>query len=234
MKGTPSIRIASQYCGPPGTANGGYACGRLDNLTDYVSEVTLRRPPPLDKELEVQREGDELRLMDGGQLVASARPGDLEFAAPDPPEWEQAVEASRRFIGFRSHPFPGCFVCGPERAAHDGLRIFAGRVGEEALFASPWIPDAELADAAGRVRNEFLWAALDCPGAFAVCGEAMRKVVLGRMTARIERDIRAGERCTVLAWPKGQDGRKSFSGTAIYNAGQELCAVADAVWIEIA
>ncbi|MCB0580591.1 MAG: hypothetical protein KDD10_14925 [Phaeodactylibacter sp.] len=234
MKGIPGIRISARFCGPPGTANGGYACGRLDNLTDYVSEVTLRRPPPLDKELEVQREGDELRLMDGDQLVASARPGAVAFAAPAPPEWEQAEEASRRFIGFRRHPFPGCFVCGPDRGDHDGLHIFAGRVGEAPLFASPWIPEAELADAARRVRNEFLWAALDCPGAFAVCGEAMRKVVLGRMTARIEREIRAGERCTVLAWPKGQDGRKFFSGTAIYNAGRQLCAVGDAVWIEIA
>lgn len=235
MKGTPGIRIVPQYCGPPGTANGGYACGRLDNLTDYVSEVTLRRPPPLGKELEVRREGDEFRLMDGDQLVASARPGAVAFASPDPPAWEQVVEASRHFIGFHSHPFPGCFVCGPDRAAHDGLRIFAGRVGEAPLFASPWIPDAELADPAGRVRNEFLWAALDCPGAFAVVsGNVMKKVVLGRMTARADKLIMAGERCTVLAWPKGQDGRKFFSGTAIYNAERQLCAVGDAVWIEIA
>ena len=233
MKGIPRIRIAARFCGPPQSGNGGYVCGRLDNLTDYTSEVTLRQPPPLDKPLRVEREGDLLQLMDGGLLIASARPGSLEFSAPAPPEWEQVVQASRRFIGFKSHPFPGCFVCGPERATHDGLHIFAGRVGEEPLFASLWTPEAELANDNGVVKNEFLWAALDCPGAFAVSGGVMRKVVLGRMAARVEKDVMAGERCIVLAWPKGQDGRKFFSGTAIYNQNRELCAVGDAVWIEI-
>ena len=233
MKGIPSIRIAGRFCGPPGTGNGGYVCGRLDNLTDYATEVTLRQPPPLDRELQVNREGDQLLLMDGGQLIASACPATVAFAAPAPPEWEEALEASRKFIGFESHPFPGCFVCGPERLAHNGLHIFAGRVGEEPLFASPWIPEEELANEEGYIRNEFLWAALDCPGAFAVSGDAMRKVVLGRMTASVKIQPAAGERCIVLAWPKGQDGRKFFSGTAIYNSKRKLCAVGDAVWIEI-
>lgn len=228
-----TITISGRFCGPPGSGNGGYACGLLDNLTNYSAEVTLRRPPPLDRELRVQREGDQLHLMDGDQLIASARPGAVAFAAPAPPEWDQAVEASRRYIGFNSHPFPTCFVCGPERPARDGLHIFAGRVGEEALFASPWIPEAELADEKGHVRNEFLWAALDCPGAFAIMGGSPRKVVLGRMAATVKKAVHAGERCIVLAWPKGQDGRKFFSGTAIYNQRRELCAVADAVWIEI-
>ena len=233
MKGIPKLMIAARFCGPPQSGNGGYVCGRLDNLTDYTSEVTLRRPPPLDKELQLQHEGDQLQLMDGDQLIASARPGVLDFTAPAPPEWEQAVEASQRFIGFESHPFPTCFVCGPERPAHDGLHIFAGRVGEEPLFASPWAPEVELADEKGRVRNEFLWAALDCPGAFAVSGEVMRKVVLGRMTVAVKIRPAAGEQCIVLAWPKGQEGRKFFSGTAIYNQNRALCAVGDAVWIEI-
>ncbi len=233
MKGIPRIKIAARFCGPPGTGNGGYACGLLDNLTDYTSEATLRRPPPLDKELQVQREGDQLQLMDGDQLIASARPGMLEFAAPAPPEWEQAAAASKRYIGFGSHPFPRCFVCGPERDAHDGLHLFAGRLGNEALFASPWMPKEDLADEQGRVKNEFLWAALDCPGAFAIMGDSSRKVVLGRMTAAVKKMIYAEEQCIVLAWPKGQDGRKFFSGTAIYNSKQELCAVGDATWIEI-
>lgn len=233
MKGTPKLTIAARFCGPPGTGNGGYACGLLGNLVDYTSEVTLRRPPPLDKELQVQREGDLLQLMDGDQLVASARPGTLELAAPAPPGWQEAVAASKKFIGYKGHPFPRCFVCGPERDEHDGLRLFAGRVGNEALFASPWIPEENLADEQGRVKNEFLWAALDCPGAFAIMGDSPRKVVLGRMTAAVKKAIHAEEQCIVLAWPKGQDGRKFYSGTAIYNQQRELCAVGDAVWIEI-
>ena len=233
MKGTPEIKISARFCGPPGTGNGGYTCGLLDNLTDYVSAVTLRRPPPLDKKLQVRREGGQLQLMDGDHLIASARPGAVEFTAPPPPEWKQAVQASQNYIGFKSHPFPGCFVCGSERREHDGLRIFAGRVGEGPLLASPWIPDPELAGENGQIRNEFLWAALDCPGAFVFSRDHMPKLVLGRMTARAERTIAAGEQCVVVAWPKGQDGRKYFSGTAIYNQARELCAVADAIWIEL-
>lgn len=226
--------IPARFCGPPGTGNGGYTCGLLDGLTAYTSEVTLRRPPPLEKELQILQEGEQLQLMDGQALIASACPGTVEFTAPVPPGWEQAVAASKGFIGFDNHAFPTCFVCGPERPGGDGLRIFAGRVNEKPLFASPWIPAAELADDNGRVRNEFLWAALDCPGAFAVSGDAMRKVVLGKMTARIDKEVMAGEKCIVLAWPKGQEGRKFYSGTAIYNEKEELCAVGDAVWIEIA
>lgn len=233
MKGIFRIRIPGRFCGPPGVGNGGYTCGRLDNLTDYTSEVTLRRPPPVDKGLRLEADGAHLQLMDGDQLIASVRPGTVAFTAPAPPEWAQVVEASKRYIGFRSHPFPNCFVCGPERKPHDGLHIFAGRVGAEPLYASPWIPEVELADENGHVRNEFLWAALDCPGAFTTGGDTMPKVVLGRMTARAEKDISPGEQCIVLAWLKEKEGRKFSSGTAIYNQQRQLCAVADAVWIEI-
>lgn len=233
MKGIPRIRISSRFCGPPQTGNGGYTCGLLDNLTDYISEVTLRHPPPLETVLQVKQEGGQFLLMADGLLIAAARPGTVDFSAPAPPDWETAVEASKRYIGFHNHAFPTCFVCGPDRAAHDGLHIFAGRVREEALFASPWAPEAELADGQGKVKNEFIWAALDCPGAFAASGDTMRKVVLGRMTAEVKKRPEAGEQCIVLAWPKGQEGRKFFSGTALYNSNRELCAVADAVWIEI-
>ena len=36
------------------------------------------------------------------------------------------------------------------------------------MLAAPWVPHASLDDGTGRVATEFLWAALDCAGAFAV------------------------------------------------------------------
>ena len=34
-----------------------------------------------------------------------------------------------RYAGADDHPFPGCFVCGPDRAEGDGLRLFPGGLG---------------------------------------------------------------------------------------------------------
>ena len=41
---------------------------------------------------------------------------------------DEAVAASATYPGFSAHPFPTCFVCGPERAEGDGLRLFPGRL----------------------------------------------------------------------------------------------------------
>lgn len=48
-----AILIDRRYCGPPNSANGGYAAGRLAAFVDGTAEVTLRRPPPLDTALNV-------------------------------------------------------------------------------------------------------------------------------------------------------------------------------------
>jgi len=57
------------------------------------------------------------------------------------------------------------------------------------------------------------------------------EVVLGRMTARIDRLPAEGERCVVVGWPHGEDGRKLLAGTALYGEGGDVLAVARQVWI---
>ncbi|MCB9265482.1 MAG: hypothetical protein H6558_10685 [Lewinellaceae bacterium] len=161
MKGIPEITISPRFCGPPGTSNGGYTCGLLDNLTDYISEVTLRRPPPLDKALQVRREGDPLQLMDGDHLIASARPGAVEFTAPPPPEWKQAVGIT---ILHRIQKPPLSRLLrlwygtkGARRTSH--LRRQSGR---EAAPRFPWIPDPELVARtarSGMSSSGLLWIA---------------------------------------------------------------------------
>jgi hypothetical protein len=57
-------------------------------------------------------------------------------------------------------------------------------------------------------------------------------VVLGRLTARVDRVPELGERCVVVAWPLGSDGRKHGAGTALYTDSGELLGLARALWIE--
>jgi len=228
-----TLRIARRFCGPPNSGNGGYVSGLIARHTGCaVTEVTLRRPPPLATDLLFESGDSAFVLRDGDTLIATARPGKVEFSAPPPPPFAEAEQAATRYLGLRAElPFPTCFVCGAGRAPGDGLRIFAGPVDEQPVYAAPWVPDTSLAEAGDIVAPEFVWAALDCPGAFVLMGDSSLPLLLGRMTVGIRRPIRPGERCIVVAWKKGQEGRKYFSGTAIYNQEQELCAVGDAVWI---
>lgn len=186
--------------------------------------MTLRRPPPLGRPLEVERDDARVALLDGGDLVAEAVPAGVDVDVPAPVSFADAERASARYAGFVEHPFPTCFVCGPGRPAQDGLAIFAGPVEGRDLVAAPWVaPDA---------RPELVWASLDCPGGFAFGFAAGRgEMVLGRLAAQIERPPEAGERCVVVGWPITADGRKHFAGTALFAEGGELLARARATWI---
>jgi hypothetical protein len=76
-----------------------------------------------------------------------------------------------------------------------------------------------------------VWAVIDCPGAYAVGAEGRGDIVLGRMTARVNRMPAVDEQCVVVSWPLGEDGRKLFAGTALFSEDGELVALARQVWI---
>ena len=116
-----TLTIGARFNGPDGSANGGYTCGRIAALLGGSAEVTLRSPPPLERALAVERDGDRLEVLDGETLVAEAVPGSVELDVPDPPSWAEAERAAARYPGFAEHAFPRCFVCGPDRDAGDGL-----------------------------------------------------------------------------------------------------------------
>jgi hypothetical protein len=216
------ITFPHHFRGPLTSANGGYACGRLAAfVTADEVEVTLRLPPPLDRPLEVARDGDVVRLLDGGALVAEARPAQVNVAAPAPVAVIVAEDSRERDVRGWSQEFGECFVCG---VRDDGLQIRVGPVaGREPLHAAPLaLPEA---------RPELVWAAIDCPGAYAVGAEGRGDIVLGRMTARVDRVPEANEQCVVTSWPLGEDGRKLYAGTALFAADGELLALAKQVWI---
>jgi hypothetical protein len=225
------VTIDSRFCGPPWAGNGGYSCGLAAAGMEGVVEVTLRLPPPLGRALRIAR-GKTVVLHDGDDVVVEARPASLALDAPPAPSFESAEAMSRRSPGFASHPFPSCFVCGPARAPGEGLRIFPGRAPENGLVGAPWIPDPSLAGPDGRVSPEFLWAALDCPGYFAIAAPGER-AVLGRMTAEVEPVVSPGEPCVVVGWPIGRSGRKLVAGTALYDASGAVRGRSLQTWITI-
>src|SRR6516165_1332466 len=227
-----TLTIATRFRGPPESANGGYFAGLVATLAARTVTVRLLKPPPLDTPLTVSPlEDGGLHVLHGEQLIGEAHPAALVLPAPQVPEYLAAVEASRHYAGFRHHRFPTCFVCGTQRARGDGLRIFAGPLPERGVVAAPCVPDASLDRGDGKVRPEFMSAALDCPGYYAVAPDD-RMMLLAEFTAHADRLVHVGESCTLVGWRVGASGRKHEAGTAIYDGKGELCGKARALWIE--
>jgi hypothetical protein len=218
-----TVTIDRRYRGPLTSANGGYAAGLLGSRVGAAAEVTLRLPPPLGRPLRLRTDGARLLLEDGGRVIAEAVPGEPEVTAPPPPTAADAAAASEGVGAWGPPEFAECFVCGA-RDDGSGLDIHPGPVpGRDGLVATTWV--------ARDVSTEVVWAAIDCPGAYAAGDPGRGELVLGRMTARIDRLPAEGERCVVVGWPLGEDGRKLHAGTALYGERGEVLAVARQVWI---
>ena len=229
-----TLTVSARFCGPAGAANGGYLAGLLATRLGGEAEVTLRQAVPLGRPVVVEARGNDLALRVGDVVAVEATRTSIDLTPPAPVSLAEAEAGARRFPRFVGHPIPRCFVCGPERAAGDGLRIFPGRVDGRNVVAAPWTPDASLAGPDGATRAEFLWAALDCTGAFAVNEPPRGLALLGRLAARIVGRVPVGEACVVMGWSLGAEGRKLHAGTAIYSPRGDLCAAARATWILVA
>ncbi len=239
-----SISIARRFNGPHDSGNGGYSAGRVAQLfPDAESvEVTLRAPIPLDTAMHTTPSEDGVAVMSADSpptLIMSARPTHLATPDARSPGLEAARVAAQTYRGAEDHVLPHCFVCGPARAPGDGLRIFPDWLKDPAgvenpnlfpIVAAPWQPTPDLADASGLIAPEFLWAALDCPGAFAIESEP---ILLGRMSARILARPAADAPIVVIAWRKGQDRRKHFAGSALFSESGAMLAFSEQTWIQI-
>ena len=231
--GATVIKVAARYCGPPTSANGGYICGVVAAHIQQPVTVRLLRPPPLESALELHGvEGGLWAVDDAGLRCIEARlTAPLELAIPASPGYLQAQDASLHEPAPRDHPCPGCFVCGPDRARGDGLRIFAGPVPGRDIVAAAWRPDGSLAQDRGKVAPEFLSAALDCPG-YQALRTGARAWLLGELTVRVERLVRTEEPCVIVGWKIEDRGRKQTVGTALFDEDGEVCAWARGIWIE--
>jgi hypothetical protein len=222
LSGENTLTIERRYRGPLRSANGGYTAGRLAAFVDGPAEVTLRLPPPLERPLTVTAADGRVLLLDGETLVAEARAGVPAVDVPRTVTFAEAEEAAARHVRFAGENFSECFSCGVR--PDDGLCINPGALSGTDVQAAPWI--------AHDVSPPVVWAAIDCSGAYAVGGPGRGEVVLGRMTAEIRRLPEEGERCVVVAWPLGEDGRKLSAGTALLGAGGEPLALARQTWIQ--
>ena len=230
-----SLVIEPRFCGPPGCAHGGYLSGLLAAYSDQHLRIRLLQPIPLRSPLRIERDEDgALELLQDERVLARCLPDELDLVVPPAPSYLRALEASRNFAGFTRHAFPGCFACGPQRTRGDGLRIFAGPLGGSAgheQVAAGWVPDASLAGSDGKVRPEFMAAALDCPGYFAARADGV-PMLLGEFTVHVDRCVHTDEPCSVLGWKIAAAGRKCEVGTALFDEDGELCARARAVWVQ--
>lgn len=221
--------------------NGGYVCGLLARALGEAAEVTLRAPAPLDTELGLEGDGESatLRAPDGTLVAEGKRIAPFELALPPPVSFAQAEQASRGYIGFRQHPYPGCFVCGPERdELGPGLALFPGPVEQPAdagtkTVAAPFVPAADLCGADGLLESPFVWAALDCPSWFGYASfvEHPPKTLLGRLSAVVLGRPRVGEPCVVQGFALGQEGRRVLSGSALFGETGTCLAYARATWV---
>lgn len=216
------IVIPRRFRGPLHSGNGGYVAGLLASELDGVVEVTLRKPPPLDRPLRLERIQEMLELRDDGVLVAEARPASVEPALRPPasPTFAEVAAAEPAPTWWETEEFGECFSCGA-RLAGDGLEIHPRPF--DGYVAAPW--------AAVEPGLPIVWAAIDCSGAYAVGGPGRGEPLLARMTAEIERLPGDGEQCVVVGWALGEDGRKLHAGTALVGADGAVIARSRQLWI---
>ena len=226
--------IKKRFNGPPNSGNGGYVSGMIANETKGIVSVTLMKPPPLEEELTIHQEDDIWLVKQNEHLIAKAEIAEVYIQPPVIPSMADAVLCESRYSGFDKHIFPECFVCGPHRNEHDGLRLFTGLSGGQNYVAAPFRTFDELFDDQGNMKTEFVWSALDCPGAYAITeidGEKM--MLLGKMAVDQKEEIKRDDNLIVMGWYIGSEGKKNISGTAIIDSDQNVKAVAHSIWIEI-
>jgi hypothetical protein len=91
-----------------------------------------------------------------------------------------------------------------------------------------------MADERGEVSAEFVWAALDCPTAYA-CGSpaGFPTILLGRQAVAILAKPAIGEQCVVAALQVGRDGRKYQAEATLFGSSTTPLAHCLATWIEV-
>ena len=245
-----TVVIPSRFNGPPAIGHGGYVAALLAEPGSATTQVTLRKPAPLDTELHIRELGDGKRALyhtpptasqlgHGELLIAEAeRVAPLGMHVPPPPT---LIEARASEIGSPAHfgeagVHPRCFGCGKLRPPGDGLRLFAGPApawAERREVASIFQP-GPFDDGTGFVERTFVIAALDCPGAFAFMAEHKNAGLLGRIAFEVYAPVRSTEEHIVTGWQLGHEGRKMFAGTALFDQTGRLLAAARATWLAFA
>ena len=203
-----SDRSRPATTGRPSSANGGYTCGLLAGVRRRARRGDPARPRR--RSTTPMRFDGTQRCVDGETLVAEAKRDSRRRRAV--PAASRSRKPSGRHGATRAstqHEYPTCFVCGPDarrRARASSPARSTERTSSRRRGSSRTTS-----------RRVLVWAALDCPGAIGVGWDGRGDWLLGRMAAEVARACRRpGERCVVVAWPLGHEGRKGYAGTALY------------------
>lgn len=239
----PTLVVPASRNGPAGSGNGGWTAGALAAFLrpargDCVT-VRLRQPPPLETPLQVLLdEGVATAVLGTGTATGERGERDVVLEArAEPCEELPALQVVPRVdddtaravqVGYRGaqgHPFPTCFACGPDRPVGDGLHLRPGPLPDHPeTTACTWLPGPD-------VDAPTVWAALDCPGGWSV-DLAGRPMVLGTMTATVDRLPAPGEACVVMGCALEREGRKARTATTLWS-GDQVLARATAVWLAV-
>ena len=225
---TNAAPVDARFDGIPGFTQGGWLAGRVAALIGPEAEVRLLRPFRSGRSLLVERTEGGARALSDGEVVAEGRAWSEPITAPPPPSVEHALRASEAYPGFRDHPFPSCYCCGPQRADGDGLRIFPGPLGQGVL-AAHFTPRAPHCDAQGQATVETLWSASDCPALWALMHAEPpgtgRCVVTGTLALRQLGPVRRDEPHAIVSWKTAESGRRLHAAVAFFGPDGTLRAV---------
>ncbi|MFB7466779.1 hotdog fold domain-containing protein [Streptomyces sp. NPDC056224] len=231
-----TITVPDHLCGYPGVAFGGYVAGVLaGRATAKTVRVDFRRPVPTGEPVRLtETASGGAELTSGELLLAAATPAGLDTDVPDAPSWTVASAAADAYRAAPPDGSADCFGCGLDRTPATGLRLHCGLVPGGAMVATAWTPAAGLGGPDGLLPPELVWGALDCPGNAAgrLLGGRPAGAVTASLSARLVRPVPVGSGLVSYSWMLGSEGRKYRVGTALATAEGDLCAFAEALWVE--
>ena len=230
--GSQSVAIPEQVYGLPGLAFGGYVAGVVAHPLGPCAHVTFRKPTPLAQPLEMRVTTTAVTLGNRQDPFVEACVIDGLPEAPHPPTLEDATRGTMAYLQSQNFAYPDCFGCGFERRPGEGLRVFVGPIRSD-MVCGRWTPDPQLASDSGTIGSEYVWGALDCPGAWA--RTFLMRPQSGAVTAFLDAQLLAPVKPAidhvVYAWVERAEGRKTWVGSAIATSMGQPVARAHALWV---
>ena len=149
-----TLIIEPRFNGPRLSGNGGYVGGVMASRFtkvfggDGTVEITLRAPIPIDRRLQVVRNGEALLLRDSDTLICEARAGSVAHLKPPPAptDWDDVMRRAETGGSPEDTDFTWCVVCGRKRGVGDGLRVLGTSGPQPGYSLSCYLPHANHAD----------------------------------------------------------------------------------------
>ena len=212
---TEFVSIPWRFRGPASSGQGGYSAGVAASFIEGPAHVRLRRPPPLDRQLSVERTPDGVAILDGEDVVLAASSSALEAMPPTDHAQLSAVFARGPQPAPDWHMASTCFVCGTQET----LGMHPTPMDDFPVWATVWTPERD--GIRGVLASEVVWALLDCPAGWATTDSERPKrsffPALADMTAEIVRPIPMGQPLAILGWMTSDGKRRIECESMILN-----------------